>query len=154
MIFDMGTAAVNHGDLVLASWLGRELPEGVALDAQGGRPATPPRRLPARSCRLGHKGHGLSFAIQALGLLGGAALPRGQVQDYGYLFVVFDPGLLMPAGEFQRQLDELVSRVKSVRRQPGAGEIRIPSERAYAERERRLAEASRSSACFTTGSAP
>lgn len=34
----------------------------------------------------------------------------------------------------------LVSRVKSVRLQPGIGEIRIPSERAYAERERRLAE--------------
>ena len=53
VIFDMGTAAVNHGDLVLASWLGRELPEGVALDAQGGRPATPPRRLPARSSPRG-----------------------------------------------------------------------------------------------------
>lgn len=140
VIFDMGTAAVNHGDLVLASRLGRELPEGVALDAQGLPTRDPAAALAGAILPFGgHKGHGLSFAIQALGLLGGAALPRGQVQDYGYLFVVFDPGLLMPAGEFQRQLDELVSRVKSVRRQPGAGEIRIPSERAYAERERRLA---------------
>lgn len=78
--------------------------------------------------------------IQALGLLGGAALPRGQVQDYGYLFIVFDPALLMPVADFERQLEELVSRVKSVRRQPGSEEVRIPSERAYAERERRRVE--------------
>ena len=35
VIFDMGTAAVNHGDLVLAYRLGCELPEGVATDAEG-----------------------------------------------------------------------------------------------------------------------
>jgi LDH2 family malate/lactate/ureidoglycolate dehydrogenase len=46
----------------------------------------------------------------------------------------------MPVADFQRQLDELIVRVKSTPRQPGVEEIRIPSERAYAERSRRLAE--------------
>jgi hypothetical protein len=28
----------------------------------------------------------MAFAIQALGVLAGAAIPRGQVQDYGFCF--------------------------------------------------------------------
>lgn len=141
VVFDIGTAAANHGDLVLASRLGRELPEGVAMDVQG-RPTRDPVAALAGAILpfAGHRGSALSFTIQALGLLGGAAFTRGQVQDYGYLFVVFDPGLLMPAAEFQRQLDELIAKVKATPRQQGVAEIRIPSERAYAERERRLLE--------------
>jgi LDH2 family malate/lactate/ureidoglycolate dehydrogenase len=118
--------------------LKRELPEGVALDAQGRPTRDPAAGLAGAILSFGgHKGYGLAFAVQALGLLGGAARTRGQVQDYGYLFVVFDPALLMPVAEFQRQLDELIARVKATPRQPGVAEIRVPSERAYAERERR-----------------
>jgi len=141
VVFDIGTAAANHGDLVLASRLGRVLPEGVAIDA-GGRPTRDP--VAALTGAIlpfgGHRGSALSFTIQALGLLGGAAFTRGKVQDYGYLFVVFDPGLLMPAAEFRRQLDELIVRVKATPRQAGVADIRIPSERSYAERERRLVD--------------
>ena len=141
VVLDIGTAAANHGDLVLAGRLGRELPEGIAIDAQGRPTRDPADGLAGAILSFGgHKGYGLAFAVQALGLLGGAALTRGQVQDYGYLFVVFDPALLMPTAEFQRQLDELIGRVKATPRQPGVERIRIPSERSYAERARRLAE--------------
>jgi LDH2 family malate/lactate/ureidoglycolate dehydrogenase len=141
IVFDIGTAAANHGDLVLASRLGHELPAGVAIDAQGRPTRDPVAGLAGAILSFGgHKGYGLSFAIQALGLLGGAARARGKVQDYGYLFVVFDPGLLMPRAEFQQQLDELIAKVKATPRQPGVGEIRVPSERSYAERERRQVE--------------
>ena len=138
VVFDMGTAAANVGDLILASRLGGELPEGVAIDAEG-RPTRDPLAALAGAILPfgGHRGSGLSFAIQALGLLGGAALTRGEPQDFGFLFVVFEPGLLMPVADFQRHLDELIARVKATPRQPGTDEIRIPSERAYAERERR-----------------
>jgi LDH2 family malate/lactate/ureidoglycolate dehydrogenase len=77
---------------------------------------------------------------QAMGLLAGAALARGQVQDYGFLFIAFDPGLLIPADEFTRQVSELIDRLKSTLRQPGVSEILIPSERAFRERERRRIE--------------
>jgi len=141
VVFDIGTAAANHGDLVLASRLKMQLPEGVAIDAQGRPTRDPVAGLAGAILSFGgHKGYGLSFAVQALGLLGGAARTRGKVQDYGYLFVVFDPGLLMPVAEFQRQLDELIAAVKATPRQPGVAEIRIPSERSYAERERRRVE--------------
>jgi L-2-hydroxycarboxylate dehydrogenase (NAD+) len=140
-IFDMGTAAVNHGDVVLASRLRQLLPEGVAVDAEG-RPTRDPAAALAGGILPfgGHKGYGLSLTIQALGLLAGAALPRGEVQDFGFLFIVIDPGLLIPAGQFKKQLAELIDRVKATPRQPGVDEIRIPSERALLERERRRRE--------------
>ncbi|OGA39799.1 MAG: lactate dehydrogenase, partial [Betaproteobacteria bacterium RIFCSPLOWO2_12_FULL_62_13] len=141
LIFDMGTSAITHGEVVLAARLKRLLPDGVAIDAQG-RPTRDAEAALAGGILpfAGHKGYGLSLTIQALGLLAGATLPRGEVQGYGFLFVVFDPGLLLPPEQFKQQLAELIERVKSTPRQPGVNEIRIPSERAFRERERRRRE--------------
>jgi len=138
LIFDMATSALNHGDVILASRLQRRLPENAAIDAQG-RPTCDPTAALGGSILPfgGHKGYGLSFMVQALGLLAGAALPSGRVQDFGFLFVLFDPALLMPPGQFKQQLAELIERVKSTPRRPGVEEIRVPSERAFDERKRR-----------------
>ncbi|MEI8256423.1 MAG: Ldh family oxidoreductase, partial [Deltaproteobacteria bacterium] len=68
------------------------------------------------------------------------ALTRGDVQDYGFLFWAVNPSIMLPGGEFEKQMSELVRKVKATPRQPGVDEIRIPSERAYRERERRLKE--------------
>ena len=88
----------------------------------------------------GHKGYGLSFAIQALGLLAGAALAKGQVRDYGFLFWVVDPNAMLPGGQFKEWMSEYVRQIKSTPRQPGVDEIRVPSERSARERERRRKE--------------
>jgi LDH2 family malate/lactate/ureidoglycolate dehydrogenase len=141
VIFDMGTAALQWGEVLLHAQLGLPLPDGVGLD-QNGQP-TRDAQAAVRGGVLpfgGHKGYGLSFVVQAMGLLAGAALARGQVQDYGFLFVVFDPGLLVPADQFKRQVSELIDRLKATPRQPGVEEIRIPSARAFRERERRRVE--------------
>ena len=78
---------------------------------------------------------------------GTAALPRISIQAPWIvaflptpMIVVFDPGLLMPVGDFKEQLETLVAEIKATPRQHGVSEIRIPSERAYAERDRRVAE--------------
>jgi LDH2 family malate/lactate/ureidoglycolate dehydrogenase len=78
--------------------------------------------------------------VQALGLLAGAALARGEVQDYGFLFWVVNPDIMLPGGDFSARMAELVEKIKATPRQPGADEIRIPSERAMRERERRRNE--------------
>ena len=141
VVYDIGTASVMWGEVLLMARLGQELPEGMGFDADG---------QPTRDARAvqdggvapfgGHKGYGLSFCIQALGLLAGAALTRGDVQDYGFLFIAIDPDILLPAGDFPARMAELVARIKATPRQPGVEEIRIPSERAFREREQRRIE--------------
>jgi LDH2 family malate/lactate/ureidoglycolate dehydrogenase len=141
LIFDMGPAALNRGDIVLASRLQQLLPDGAAIDAEGQPTRDPAAALAGAILPFGgHKGYGLSLIMQAMGLLAGAALPRGQVQDFGFLFLAFDPGLLMPSEQFKLNLAELIERVKSTPRQAGVDEIRIPSERAFRSRERALSE--------------
>lgn len=139
VVFDMGTASLMWGEVALCAHTGRELPEGAGYDAQG---------HPTRDAKAvfngggvvpfgGHKGYGLSFAIQALGLLAGSALANGQVQDYGFLFLVLDPKLMLSNVDFPAQMSELVAKIKATPRRPGVEEIRIPSERAFRERELR-----------------
>jgi LDH2 family malate/lactate/ureidoglycolate dehydrogenase len=141
VIWDIGTASVMWGDVQLMARLGHELPEGTGFDEEGN-----PTRDAAKVLKGGvapwggHKGYGLSFCIQALGLIAGAALGRGVVNDYGFLFIAIDPGLTQPDNAFQRQMSELVETIKSLPKQDGIDEIRIPSERAFQERVRRRVE--------------
>jgi LDH2 family malate/lactate/ureidoglycolate dehydrogenase len=141
VIYDIGTASVMWGEVLLMARLGQALPEGVGFDADG-RPTRDARAVRQGGVAPfgGHKGYGLSFAIQALGLLAGAALPHGDVQDYGFLFIAIDPAMMLPEGDFAAQMAELVARIKATPRQPGVDEIRIPSERAFREREQRRIE--------------
>lgn len=141
VVFDMGTASLMWGEVMLHAHLGWPLPEGVGFDEQGHRTLDANAALKGGVVPFGgHKGYGLSFAAQALGLLAGAALARGKVQDYGFLFWAINPDLLLPGGEFPQQMTELVASIKATPRQPGVEEIRVPSERAYRERERRRKE--------------
>ena len=141
IIFDMGTASMMRSEVIFHSRIGRELPEGVALDAAGHPTRNADEALRGGILPFGgHKGYGLSFAIQAMCLLAGTALPRNQVQDYGFLFVVFDPELLIPADQFKSQVEELIRLVKATPLRPGHSEILIPSERAFREREKRCKE--------------
>jgi LDH2 family malate/lactate/ureidoglycolate dehydrogenase len=140
VIYDIGTASLMWGEVLLMARLGEALPEGIGFDAAGN--PTRDARAVAQGGGVvpfgGHKGYGLSFAVQALGLLAGAALPRGDVQDYGFLFIAIDPAVMLP--DFPAQMGELVARIKATPRQPGVDEIRIPSERSFREREQRRAE--------------
>lgn len=141
VVFDMGTASLMWGEVMLHAHLGWPLPAGVGFDEQGRPTLDASAALKGGVVPFGgHKGYGLSFAAQALGLLAGAALARGKVQDYGFLFWAIDPDLLLPGGEFPQQMTELVTSIKATPRQPGVEEIRVPSERAYRERERRRKE--------------
>lgn len=141
VVFDIGTAALMWGDVMLNAHIGEPLPEGIGFDKAGN---------PSRDAKAvleggvvpfgGHKGYVLSIAVQALGLLAGSSLAAGKVQDYGFLFWVLDPKLMLPGGEFPAQMAELIAKIKATPRRPGVDEIRIPSERAYRERERRRKE--------------
>ncbi len=132
VVYDIGTASLMWGEVLLMARLGEPIPEGIGFDRDGN--TTRDARAVAEGGSVtafgGHKGYGLSFVIQALGLLAGSG-----VQDYGFLFIAIDPAIMLP--DFAAQMAELVTRIKATPRQPGVDEIRIPSERAFRERELR-----------------
>lgn len=135
-ICDMGTAAAMSGEVLMKALLGEAFPEIVGIDRNG---------APTRVARDivdggvfpfgGHRGYGLSVSIQALGLIAGARVRNGEVCDFAHLFVAFDPGLFMPVEQFTSELEELLTKIRTLPRQPGVSEIRIPSERGFRERE-------------------
>jgi LDH2 family malate/lactate/ureidoglycolate dehydrogenase len=60
--------------------------------------------------------------------------------EYGYLFVAFRPDLIGSADAFERQVTQLIERIRATPRRPGVDDISIPSERAFHSRERALRE--------------
>jgi len=140
-IVDLGTAAMMRGEVILRSRLGLPLPEGTAIDAQG-RPTTDAAEALKGGISTfgGHRGSALGFGIQAMCLLAGAARARGKVQDFAFFFVVFDPAILMPPEEFKARIGELIEAVRAVPPLDPEEPVRIPSERAFRERERRRKE--------------
>jgi LDH2 family malate/lactate/ureidoglycolate dehydrogenase len=134
IVLDIGTSAYMMTEVMLRERLGELLPEGVAIGPDG--EATRDPALARRGALLpfgGYKGFGLALMIQALGLLAGSG--SEQQSDYGYLFIAFRPDLIGPADVFNRQVTELIDRVKAIPRQAGIEEVRIPSERAFRARE-------------------
>jgi LDH2 family malate/lactate/ureidoglycolate dehydrogenase len=139
LVLDMGTSAFMATELQLRARLGRELPEGVAID-RAGRPTRDAEE--ARQGALlpfgGHKGFGLGLIVQAFGLIGGAALPPGPPhgsRDDGYVLIAFRPDLLVPLDDLKRELGRLIARVKAIPGQPGVAEIRIPGEQSARNRQ-------------------
>lgn len=136
-VLDMGMSIMTWTDLSLHARLGKPIAPGVAIDAQG-EPTQDPAR--ARKGALlyfgGHKGFGLALAMQALAMLTVDPLWTKD-KSFGYLIIAFKPDLLVPLEDFKRELETLIERVKNAPRQAGVDEIRIPSERAFREREQR-----------------
>jgi len=139
IVLDMGTSAYMMTEVMLRERLGELLPEGVAL-GPGGEPTRDPKAA-RRGALLpfgGYKGFALALMMQALGLLAGSGSDAESA--YGYLFIAFRPDLFGPADAFERQVTQLIERIKATPRRPGVDDIRIPSERAFRSRERALHE--------------
>ena len=143
--FDIGTASRMWGDVMLHAHLGEPLAEGIGFDENGRPTRDAAATLKGGVAPFGgkdyvYKGFGLSFAIQALGLLAGSAIIRDEVLDYGFLFWAVNPDIMLPGNDFKQRMSQYVREMKALPRQPGVSEIRIPSERASRERERRRVE--------------
>ncbi len=143
--FDIGTASLMWGDIMLHAHLGEPLPEGVGVDEHGNPTQDATAVLKGGVTPFGgkehvYKGYGLSFAIQALGLLAGSFLSKGMVRDYGFLFWAVNPEIMLPGDDFKQRMSEYVREMKALPKRAGVSEIRIPSERANKERERRRVE--------------
>ena len=142
LLFDMSTAAITNGDLLVAIRDGTTISEGLAFDSEG-EPTTDPDAALKGSVRPfgGHKGFGLALVTQILaGALVNAATIPPPGTNYGLLMITIDPTSFVPLTQFKTEVDRLIAHVKENRRESGITEILIPGERAYRQRTVHLAE--------------
>lgn len=141
IIWDIGTSAIMHAELMLHQRLGTKVPEGMAFD-RAGKPTQDPAAALAGAMAVwgGHKGSGLAVVVQLLGAMcGSPAMPQG-LGEFGCLIVLMSPGLFMDADEFTRNVAGYAESVRSARPVEGGAAVRMPFDRSAAERRRRLAE--------------
>lgn len=142
ILFDMSTAAITNGDLLVAMREEIPIPEGIAFSSEG-EPTTDADAALKGSVRPfgGHKGFGLALITQILtGALVNAATIPPPGANYGLLIIAIDPISFVPLEQFKTEVDTLIARVKENRREAGITEILIPGERAYRQRTVHLTE--------------
>ncbi len=153
---DMATSTIPRGRIEVAARRGEMLPVGWAIDAEG-RPATTPEAalagalhpLGGEEATGGHKGYGLSLAVDLLtGVLGGAAFGPNIIglfsteaaSDLGQTFVIIDPAAFGPEASFETRLEGYLEQLVAAPTRPDApGRVLVPGE-PEAEAERRSDE--------------
>jgi delta1-piperideine-2-carboxylate reductase len=140
IIWDIGTSAIIHAEVVLAGRLGQTLPEGVAFDAAGQPTIDPAAALAGAFAPWGgHRGSGLALVVQLLGMLAGSPALPGEVTDFGYLTIAIKPDLLTDPADFQREVAAYADSVRATRPLKEGENVRVPFERSRIDRERRRA---------------
>ena len=140
VIWDIGTASIMAGEVVMHARAGTPLPEGSAFDKDG-----QPTRDAMASVQGawtvwgGHKGSGLAVVVQLLGMMCGAAADPVGVSDCGFFLFVVDPGLLTSAEDYRERVAAYADSLRATRPLDPAKPVRVPFERSAAERERRRA---------------
>ena len=140
VIWDIGTSAIMHAEVVLADRLGQQLPEGVAFDKEGY-----PTRIPAAALEGafaawgGHKGSGLGIVVQLLGALAGSPALPPELAAFGMVIIAVRPDVLTSVDEFKKNVAAYAESVRNARPIAGGPPVRMPFDRSRAERNRRLA---------------
>ena len=138
-VIDMGTSAFMSTDLLFRQRRGELLPEGVAIDADGKPTRDPASALQGAILPFGgYKGFALALMMQGFGVLAGSG--SDIEKSYGYLVIAIKPDLLMSLEDYRRDMSATLAEIKATPRLPGVDEIRLPSERAFAERARNRRE--------------
>jgi L-2-hydroxycarboxylate dehydrogenase (NAD+) len=140
LIIDIGTSQTTWGDVVLARTKGEPLPEGQAVSPMGQPTTSPDEALEGAILPWGGaRGSGLALAVQLLGILAGSELVIDDIGNYGLFFVVIDPRLFMPSGQFPPRVSALRQVIASNRPLPGNAAVRVPGDRSQQLRRENLA---------------
>lgn len=141
IIYDIGTSAIMHAEVMLAQRLGHELPTNAAFDRDGLPTRDPAAALSGAFATWGgHKGSGLAIVVQLLGILAGSPPIPPELAGFGYLIVAIRPDLMGPVETFRENVSNFANAVRSARPVAGGSPVRMPFDRSRAERRRRLAE--------------
>lgn len=127
LVVDFSSAAIMWGDVLYHQQIGRPLPEGKAVDAEGAPTIDPAAALTGAFLSWGGpRGSVLSVIVQALGILGGSDPIVSESGKWGYFFMAFDPELLMPLDDFKRNIATMRSAMEASRPVPGGPPVRVP----------------------------
>ena len=134
MVFDQASAAMARGEIMIAGRDGRELPDGVGIDAQG-RPTRDPQAV-LEGAQLpfgGHKGAALALMIELLAgpLLGDFLSLEAEEDDAGAgaaphggeLIMALDPRRFGDPQGYLEHAEKLFARIAS------EGHARLPGDR-------------------------
>ena len=139
VVLDMAPSIVAMGKIILAAKLGKTIPEGWVLDPEG-NPTTDPQvgqygtLLPIG----GAKGSGLAIFMEIIcGVLAGAAVGPHinhfwndfeNPQNVGHMFLAVDIDKFAGLEQFKASVDQVISEMKALPKNPGVTEIYMPGE--------------------------
>ena len=136
VLIDMSMSATTHGGANLAKAKGELLPEGLALDSNGYPTVDPEAALNGAFLTWGgHRGSGIALAVHLLGMLAGTAPVIKSDSDFGLFFLLIDPELLIPGGQYRTRVTELKQIFRAIRPAPGVERVRLPGEKSQAHRK-------------------
>ena len=139
LIIDIGTSSTSWGDVLLSKAKGEPLAPGVAVDIDGQPTLDPDAALEGAFLAWGGaRGSGLSCAVHLLGILAGTPAVIPDVSNYGLFFLVINPDLIMPDGQYKARVSEFRRALSSSRPAPGAGPVRAPGDGSLQRRKRAL----------------
>jgi ureidoglycolate dehydrogenase (NAD+) len=137
IVLDMATSTISNGTILQAKANGVALPPGTVLTARG-EPTTDPSRAEILLPLGGAKGSGLGLMFEMLASVLAAAPIQARAlgpekrkslsQNIAILAV--DVATFRPLADFAQDADALSTIIKSLPRQDGFDEIRLPGERA------------------------
>jgi len=150
VMVDITTSVFPEGKIRVTRYAGKQLPEGVIIDAEG-NPTTDPAAFygPPEGALLplggivGHKGYALSLVAELLaGALSGAGCTGKEKEEKGngVFFQAINIAALLPYEEFIQTVQEQIAWVKSAKPKPGVDEILYPGEPEYRTAQQRGAE--------------
>lgn len=135
VIWDIGTSAIMHGEVLLHRRLGERLPQGVAIDKTGAPTVDPTTALQgAIKAWGGHRGSGLSIVVQMLGVMCDGPVITPGMREMAYLVLVVDPKLLMPLGSFPERAGALADAIRGARPTDPNKPVRMPFDRSAQKR--------------------
>lgn len=157
ILVDMSTSVVTRGKLEVYSRLGKEIPNGWAVDETGHVTSDPERVLMNLKEKKGggllplggegemhggHKGYGLALLVELL--CSGLSLGAFSYDTYAgkgkvtHFFAAFDLSLFGDPEQIKNHVLEIINALKSAEKAMGEGRIYIHGEKEYERREESL----------------
>jgi LDH2 family malate/lactate/ureidoglycolate dehydrogenase len=140
VILDMASSQTTWGDIMLAKTEGRQIKEGVAIDAEGNLTVDPIKAMEGGILPIaGHKGSGLAFIVELLsGALSNSRVGGAVEGGWGSFYILINPSFFRDMNDFKNDVEAAIQELKSAPKAKGFNEIFFPGEQSYYKRKNNL----------------